>query len=275
MRLIMDIGNTCIQFGAYQGRRLLKKFSIKSSPVATQDDLGISLVQYFNLFQLDREAFDVAVIASVVPSLTVVLERSVWKYLRLSTFVVGRDVMVDIDCSGYGSQAGVDRLVNIVGAVERYGHPVIIVDLGTATTIDVADAAGRFIGGVIFPGIHSLNRALVRDTAKLPWVDIGRPEHVVGVTTKQCIQGGVYYGYLSAIDGLVEKMKVGLSDPVTVVATGGYAELLKECRTIDVIDENLTLDGIRILFERQVGRKIRKTSNNSHETGSQTDEKLL
>ena len=249
MLLVIDIGNTSIMFGVYHDQQLQEKFNIKSSKLSTIDELGVSIHQYMSLFKLRKENFEAVVIASVVPILTDTIEKAIIKYLQIPIYVIGKDLKIDIDYSSYKSQAGIDRLVNISGGVYKYGNALIIIDIGTALTIDVADNKGAFIGGVIFPGIHSLNQALSSNTAKLPFTDLKKIEHIIGTSTEECIQGGVYFGYIYAIDGIIEKMKAEIPYPVTVIATGGYSSLLKDCKNINIFDENLTLDGIRFIYE--------------------------
>lgn len=251
MLLIIDIGNTSMVFGVFHKDELKEKFTIKSHKTITSDYLGVSISQYLALFNLDKSQLEAVIIASVVPQLTDTLETAVKDYLEIPTYIVGTNLNIELDSSQYKSQAGIDRLINVYGGIKKYGNSLIIIDIGTALTIDVADKKGAFIGGIIFPGIHSLNNALSKDTAKLPIVDLLKPEHIIGTTTEECILSGVYYGYIYAIDGMLEKMKAELPYPATVIATGGYSSLLKDCKNIDIFDENLTLQGIRLIYENQ------------------------
>lgn len=251
MLLIIDIGNTSMMFGVFHKDELKEKFTIKSNKTITSDDLGVSITQYLALFNLDKSQLEAVVIASVVPQLTDTLETAVKDYLEISSYIVGQNINIDLDISKYKSQAGIDRLINVYGGIKKYGDSLIIIDIGTALTIDVADNMGAFIGGIIFPGIHSLNNALTKDTAKLPIVDLEKPEHIIGTSTEECILSGVYYGYIYAIDGMIEKMKAELPYTVTVIATGGYSSLLKDCKNIDIFDENLTLEGIKTAYEKR------------------------
>ncbi len=252
MLLIIDIGNTSMLFGVYHGDLLKEKFTIKSHKTITPDDLGISIIQYLTLFNLDKNQLESVIIASVVPQLTETLDIALKKYLEIPTFIVGKNLPIDLDCSAYLSQAGIDRLINIFSGIQKYGNSLIVIDIGTALTIDVGDNNGAFIGGIIFPGIHSLNNALSKNTAKLPLVDLEKPNHIIGKTTEECILSGVYFGYINAIDGIIEKMKAELPYSVTVIATGGYSSLLSECHNINIFDENLTLDGIRFIYENKI-----------------------
>lgn len=251
MLLIIDIGNTSIMFGIYNDKVLKEKFTIKSHKTITADDLGLSIIQYLGLFNLTKHDFKAVVIASVVPQLTKTLEAAIIDYLEIPIYTIGQALKIDLDTSKYSSQAGMDRLINVYGGVKKYGNQLIIIDIGTALTIDVANDNGAFIGGVIFPGIHSLNQALSKDTAKLPIVDLRTPTQIIGNTTEDCILSGVYFGYIYAIDGMIEKMKAELPYSVTVIATGGYSSLLKDCKNINIFDENLTLEGIRLVYENR------------------------
>ncbi len=252
MLLIIDIGNTSMMFGVYHGTILQEKFTIKSHKTITPDDLGLSIIQYLNLFNLDKNKLEAVVVASVVPQLTEIIETAIKNYLEIPTYIIGSNLNINLDTTKYKSQAGIDRLINVYGGVRKYGNKLIIIDIGTALTIDVADDEGAFIGGIIFPGIHSLNHALSKDTAKLPIIDLKTPEEIIGTTTEDCILSGVYFGYIFAIEGMIEKMKAELPYSVTVIATGGYSSLLKNCNNINIFDENLTLDGIRLLYENKL-----------------------
>jgi type III pantothenate kinase len=257
MLLIIDIGNTSIMFGVYHNTKLQEKFTIKSHKTITSDDLGLSIIQYLSLFNLKKDDLKAVVIASVVPQLTQTLETASINNLEIPTYIIGHELKVNLDISKYRSQAGIDRLINVYAGLEKYGNKLIIIDIGTALTIDVADDEGAFIGGVIFPGIHSLNQSLSKDTAKLPIVDLKTPTHIIGTTTEECILSGVYFGYIYAIDGIIEKMKAELPYSVTVIATGGYSSLLKDCKNINIFDENLTLDGIRLVYENRSKSPLR------------------
>ena len=250
MLLIIDIGNTNITCGIFHNEDLIVKFSIKSRVWATSDELGMEFIQYLSLYNQNRTDLEAVVIASVVPSLTEMSIQSVKKFLGITPNVVGLDLDIGLEWSNYQDMAGIDRLVNIYGGVFKYGAPLMVIDIGTALTLDVADKNGAFIGGAIFPGIHSLSNALFRDTARLPFAKVRKPEKVIGTTTDECIISGIYYGYLNAIQGLITKTKAEIGTIVTVVATGGYSSFLEDCSMIDIFDENLTLESIRQIYVR-------------------------
>jgi type III pantothenate kinase len=197
---------------------------------------------------------DSSVICSVVPPLQPIISETVKRLFSIDPFIVSWEVDTGIHILyTHPQEVGADRIVNAVAAFERYRHAAIIVDFGTATTFDVISAKGEYLGGTISPGIGISMEALFMYTAKLPKVEFKKPEDVIGKNTIQSIQSGTYYGYIGLVEGLIRRIREKLPDPVKVIATGGLASLVfRDCKMIDEVDDNLTLHGLRIVFERMI-----------------------
>ncbi|MDO4269967.1 MAG: type III pantothenate kinase [Eubacteriales bacterium] len=262
MLLVIDVGNTNMVFGLYEGDRLRGSFRISTNAERTSDELGMQIAQYYHLHGLDRAETRAVLIASVVPPVMYTLINAIRKYLRVQPVIAGRDVDIGIEnCYNNPREVGVDRLVNAVSAVRKYGKPLIIVDIGTATTFDAIDARGAYQGGAIFPGIKVAMEALFLKTSKLPRVDIERPENAIGKTTVQSMQSGAVRGYVGALTGIITDIQAELGGKARVVATGGMGRMMAEyCGLIDEVDPNLTLEGLRLIYEdnkpRFAGRQL-------------------
>lgn len=250
--LAIDVGNTQIGIGVLDGDRIDAQIRLSSGIPRTEDEL-LPIVE--RLLAPHREALTTrgrGVIASVVPSLTETFALLAEKLLGVpSVLIQARMVQgLAIDVPEPES-VGADRLANAVAVAELYRVPAVVVDLGTATNFDVVLEGPRFVGGVIAPGIVSSAEELFRRGARLPKVEITRPDHVVGRTTVECLQSGVYFGAVAQIDGLVDRIAKELGTRPFVVATGGLAQAVaRDSRTIRAVDPALTLQGIRILGER-------------------------
>lgn len=255
MLLAIDVGNTNMVFGLYEGDKLRGSFRISTNSERTSDELGMQISQYYHFHGIDRTETDAVIIASVVPPVMYTVINAIRKYLRVQPLVVGRDVDAGIvNCYNNPREVGADRLVNAVSAVRKYGKPLIIVDIGTATTFDAIDAQGAYQGGVIFPGIKVAMEALFLKASKLPRVDIERPEKAIGKTTVQSMQSGAVRGYVGALTGIVGDMQKELGGNARVVATGGMGRMMAEyCPLIDEVDPNLTLEGLRLIYEGNKG----------------------
>lgn len=252
MLLTIDVGNTNMVFGIFQDKELVGTFRVSTNATATSDEIGMKILQYYQFRGIDPANTSAVIIASVVPPAMYSLINAIRKYLRLQPLVVGKDVdpgMVNL----YNNprEVGVDRLVNGVAAVARYGKPLIIVDIGTAITFDAIDENGAYLGGAIFPGIKVAMEALFMKASKLPRVDIAATESAIGRTTVQSMQSGAVRGYVGALTGIIEDMKKEISGNTRVIATGGMGRLMAEhCQLIDEVDPNLTLDGLRMIYEK-------------------------
>lgn len=214
MLLTIDVGNTNMVFGLYEGDKLRGSFRISTNAERTSDELGMQISQYYHFHGIDRAETRAVIIASVVPPVMYTLINAIRKYLRVQPLVAGKDVDIGIE-NKYANprEVGADRLVNAVSAVRKYGKPLIIVDIGTATTFDAIDAAGAYQGGAIFPGIKVAMEALFLKASKLPRVDIERPEHAIGKTTVQSMQSGAVRGYVGALTGIITDIQRELGRP--------------------------------------------------------------
>jgi type III pantothenate kinase len=250
--LALDVGNTNIVVGAFDGSRLLACWRLSTTQPRTADELGILLHQLFGHVRLDPSRVDAAVVASVVPPLTSTLEHMLEKYFDILPLVVGPGIRTGIDIRyDHPREVGADRIVNAVAAFEHYGGPAIVVDFGTATTFDAIAADGAYLGGAIAPGIGISTEALFQKAAKLPRVELVRPAKAIGKNTVASMQSGIVIGFAGQADELVRRIAAELGGRPTVIATGGLASLIAgETTTIDHVDELLTLKGLLILYER-------------------------
>lgn len=261
MLLVLDIGNTNIAMGAYEGKELCKHWRISTDRQKTGDEYGMlinSLFQYQGIEMADIHAI---IISSVVPPLVVPFIKMCERYFHLRPLIVGPGIKTGIRLNYENPcSIGADRIVNVVGAYEQYGGPLIVIDIGTATTFDVVAKNGDFLGGVIAPGIGTSSEALFQRAAQLPRIELVPPKNIICRNTIQGMQAGIIFGYVGQIDEIARRIKRELREngveEVKVIATGGLARMIaKESATIDKIDHFLTLTGLRVLYERnQKGR---------------------
>ena len=252
MLLVVDAGNTNVVFAVHDGRTWRGVWRIATEPQRTSDEYAVWLITLLGLAGLDRREVQRAVIGTVVPAALYHLRRlcrdwfEVEPLVARSTLDWGFAIKVDNP-----AEVGADRLVNALAAHRRFVGPLIVVDFGTATTFDVVDADGSYIGGVIAPGINLSIEALHQAAARLPRIGIGRPQAVIGRSTVPAMQSGIYWGYVGLIEGLVTRIRAEFDHTLKVVATGGLAPLLGEGTTLfERIDPDLTLDGLRLLADR-------------------------
>ena len=253
MLLAIDAGNTNIVFAITDGDRTLAQFRASTKEGRTADEYYVWLAQLMELQGLKASDIDGAIIATVVPQALFNLQRLCRKYLKREPLVVGEDnVDLGIEIRTDRPRAvGADRLVNAVAAHADYGGNLILIDFGTATTFDIVGADGAYEGGIIAPGVNLSMEALHQAAAQLPRIAIERPQSVVGRDTIPAMQSGVFWGYIAMIEGLVARIKAEVGRPMKVLGTGGLANLFRHSTTaIDDIDGNLTIRGLRYIWER-------------------------
>lgn len=253
MILVFDVGNTNIVLGLYQESRLINYWRIATDRQKTSDEYGMLINQLFAYQGCSFSDIDAVVISSVVPPIMYSLEHMSRKYFNREPLIVGPGIKTGINIKyDNPKEVGADRIVNAVAAYELYGGPVIIVDFGTATTYCAVSKNGEYLGGAISPGIRISMDALFEKTAKLPRVELIKPESVICRNTVNSMQSGIIYGYIGQVDYIVRRMKKELgADKVMVIATGGLSKLIAtESETIDVVNGLLTLEGLRIIYDR-------------------------
>ncbi|HVH43485.1 MAG TPA: type III pantothenate kinase [Labilithrix sp.] len=253
MLLVIDVGNTNIVYGLFDGSRLIHQFRVETSRGRTADEYAVVLRQLLSMRNVAATDVKAAIVASVVPALTEPMLDLVRRGFGFEALVVGPGIKTGMSILYENPrEVGADRIVNAVAAYERFHGALIVVDFGTATTFDCVTAKGEYMGGVIAPGIQISADALFARAAKLPRVEIQRPPKVIGRNTQHSMQAGIVFGYVGLVDGLVDRIveEMGLSS-CAVVATGGLARLIAPMsRTIQDVDDDLTLTGLRILHER-------------------------
>jgi type III pantothenate kinase len=252
MLLVIDAGNTNTSLGVYRGQDLLAHWRLTTNASRTVDEYGVLARNLFELAQMDFKAIDAIAIASVVPPLNYTLRRMAEVYFNLTPLFIDHTTDTGLRILYQPpSDVGADRIVDAVAAVEKYGAPCIVVDFGTATTFNAINAQGEYLGGVITPGIMISSEALFARTAKLPRVDIRRPHKVVGSSTVEAMQSGLYYGYAGLVDGVLERMREELQGQPRIIATGGLAPLIATAsKFIEKVDDTLTLEGLRLIHAR-------------------------
>jgi type III pantothenate kinase len=250
--LVIDVGNSNIVLGIYDGEHLVKDWRISTDKSKTTDEYGILVHDLFRLASLDFLAIKDIIISSVVPTLTGVLEKLSRQYFGFKPYVVGPGIKTGMPIHyDNPKEVGADRIVNAVAGYEKRKTSLIIVDFGTATTFDYVNKKGEYCGGAIAPGLVISMEALFQKASKLPRVEIVKPPAIIAKNTVNSMQAGIFYGYVGLVDEIVNRMKGESHDNPVVIATGGLAGLIApESRTIVEIDEYLTLEGLRILYQR-------------------------
>ncbi len=251
MLLAIDVGNSNIVVGVFDGERLVADFRLRTDAHATGDELGLTVTGLLRSRGVEPERIDGVVSSSVVPTLSRSIEDLAQTFFGLHPMVVGPGVRTGMRIL-YDDprQVGADRIVNAIAAYRRYGGPAVLVDFGTATTFDAISASGEYLGGAIAPGMLISLEALVARAAKLSRVDLVAPPSVIGRTTTTSMQAGMVFGYVGLIEGLVGRMRRELGEGTRVIGTGGIAELIaSQTDCIEVVDQRLTLDGLRLIHE--------------------------
>jgi type III pantothenate kinase len=243
--LAVDAGNTQTVYGLYDGTRLVEQRRVATEPTRTGDELGALISDL-----LDLESVDGVCLSSTVPQLVREYEHFAEKWAKAPILIVGPGARTGIAIR-YDDprEVGPDRIANSVAARDRYGAPCIVVDFGTSTNFDVVSAEGEYVGGVLAPGIEVSMEALFARAARLTKVDFTEPPTVIGKTTTQALQSGVVYGFAGQVDGIVERIRGELGSEARAIATGGLAELIApHARTIEKVDHDLTLEGLRLVW---------------------------
>ena len=256
MLLAVDVGNTETVLGVFRDADLAWHWRLSTAQKRTADELALlfgGLLEHQGL-SFDKNVSGV-VISSVVPQATQSLREMVQRYFHFDPVIVEPGVKTGVPIlTDNPREVGADRIVNTLAAHTKFGGPCIVVDFGTATTFDAVSDKGEYLGGAIAPGLQISSNALYEQTARLPRVELAPPRSVVGKNTVESLQSGILYGYAEMVDGMVERIAKELGDP-TVVATGGLAPVvIPECRTIDHHEPWLTLEGLRLVFEKNAER---------------------
>ena len=248
----IDIGNTQVNIGVFNGQRWVASWRLDTDARRTEDEIAGLLVPLVQIADLTLAECSGAIIASVVPPADSNWQRFATKYLNCEAIFLRSGDQVDIEVSYDPPHAvGADRLANALGALAKYNGPIAVVDFGTATTFDCVDQHGTYVGGAIMPGILVSLDSLVGRTAKLPAIAIEAPKHAVGTNTVGALQSGVVLGYADAIDGLAKRIRKELGEHTKIIATGGLGRVFVDiCKEIEEHDPFLTLDGLRIAYDR-------------------------
>ena len=251
MLFAIDIGNTNVVLGVFEGKRLRESWRVGTKASITADEYAVIVKDLFAFSGIEFRQIDGIIISTVVPPLLSIMTEMSRKYFKIEPMVVTSELKTGITLSYENPrEIGADRIVNAAAAFRLYGGPLIIIDFGTATTFCAVTAKGEYLGGAITPGVKISAEALYQRAAKLPRVELTRPRTIIGRDTVSAMQAGILYGYAGLVDGIVERMKKELSPDARVIATGGLAELVApETRSTIEVMPNLTLEGLRLIYD--------------------------
>jgi len=252
MLLTVDIGNTNIALGVFDGKNIVQHWKIRSEREKTSDEYEIILLNLLSLAHLEAQSVNSVIISSVVPPLTPVFENLSQNLLKIKPLVVGPGLKTGMPILYENPQeVGADRVVASVAAFDKYGGPAIIVDFGTATTFDAISKKGEYLGGAIAPGIQIAAEALYLKTAKLPRIEIKKPKNAIGRTTVTSMQSGLYFGYIGLISNIIKEISQELGGGINIVATGSFAsQIHSDLEAIEYLEPLLVLEGLRIVHDR-------------------------
>ncbi len=252
MLLAIDVGNTHTVLGLFEGETVAAHWRVATRKDATPDEVGVLLRELFAGAGLDPTAVRGVIVSSVVPDLNDVIAKAAARYFRRDPLFVEPGVRTGLPILYENPhEVGADRIVNAVAAVARYGAPVIVLDFGTATTLDVVGPKGEYLGGVIAPGLGISAEALFARAARLTRVPLRKPRRVIGANTEESVQSGLFFGYASLVEGRVRRVRAELGADAKVVATGGLARVFEgEMPFLDAVDPGLTLEGLRLIWEK-------------------------
>ena len=254
MLLALDVGNTNITIGVFDGEKLLRTLRVTTKLPRTSDEYGILIKSLLRENDIDPDQINATIVSSVVPAVMYSLRNGLYKYFHVEPLIVEPGIKTGIRIvTDHPAQIGSDRIVDAVGAYEKYGGPVLVLDFGTATTYDLVDEKGQFISVIIAPGIRTSGKALWQDAAKLPEIEIKKPKSILAKETISSMQAGLVYGQIGQTEYIIKKVREESGfDNLKVVATGGLGAMIAaETKAIDIYDANLTLDGMRLIYEKQ------------------------
>lgn len=255
MLLAIDVGNSNIVLGVFDAGELVISWRLATWRDRTADEMGLLVDGLFTHGRIDRAKVDGIILGSVVPQLTGTVQSMAARYFGVPALTIDPQTNTGMPILANASEVGADRIVNGIAAYERFGRqarlPLVVVDFGTATTLDAISASGEYLGGAICPGVQISADALFQRAARLPRIDVRKPATVVGRTTVGAMESGLFYGYVGMVEGLVRRMTAELGGAVMTVATGGLADVIApETALITHVDPDLTLHGLRIVWER-------------------------
>ncbi len=255
MLLVLDVGNTNITFGVYKGQKLITTFRMTTKLARTSDEFGIAIIEMLKADGITKKDIKGAVTASVVPNIMHALTGSIKRYLGIRPLSIGPGVKTGIKIiTENPREIGADRIVDAVAAYEIYGGPVLVIDFGTATTYDLVTEQGEFAAGITAPGIRIAAKALWEDTARLPEIEIKKPSSILAQETISSMQAGLVYGQIGQTEYIIDKVrKESGYQNMKIIATGGLGRIIAdETESIDVYNNTLTLEGLRLIYEKNV-----------------------